>query len=89
MGVLLAFAVGYVLGARGGNGGLDEIITSLKEIRDSEEFAAMVHALRSHAGHVLREAAEMVGVETQSMTMNDLLERVRSIATQGPTSTAS
>ena len=82
MGVLLAFAVGYVLGARSGAGGLDEIVTSLKDIRDSEEFAAMVHALRSHAGHVLREAAELVGVETQTMTMNDVLERMRAMATQ-------
>ena len=79
MGVLLAFAVGYALGARAGAQGLEEIVTSLKEIRESEEFAGMVNAFRSHAGHLLREAAEYVGAERQSLTMSDLVERMRSM----------
>lgn len=95
MGVLLAFAVGYAVGSKAGRQGYDDLTESLKAIRESEEFAAMLTALRSHAAHALRGLAEFVGDEERTMTMDDLVSRVRALArqvdprTSGATSSAS
>ena len=82
MGVLLAFAVGYIVGSRAGQAGLEEIKSSIQSIRESEEFAAMVAALRSHAGHALRDAADLVGAESQSIRIDDLVDRVRAMTAE-------
>ena len=38
MGILLAFAAGYVLGARGGSEDFDDVVQAVQAIRQSEEF---------------------------------------------------
>ncbi len=53
MGLVMAFAMGYVVGARGGNEGLDEVIRSLRAIRDSPEMKDLVEAVRAHVGYTL------------------------------------
>ncbi len=41
MGVLLAFAVGYVVGARAGAQDFDDVVRAVQELRDSEEFRSL------------------------------------------------
>jgi hypothetical protein len=79
MGVLLAFAVGYTLGAKAGAQGFDDLVASIKAIRESEEFRNALDVLRSHASHVLREAGELVSRE-EPIDTSDLLARVRQMA---------
>jgi hypothetical protein len=79
--MLLAFVVGYAVGAQGGTENFEEVVDALKAVRDSEEFGSLVKALRSHASHALRELAIMVdgsGSESSS-SAQDLVERVRKL----------
>ncbi len=85
MGILLAFAAGYVLGARGGSEDFDDVVQALRAIRQSDEFEDLLKSLRSHAAHTLRELATMLdrtgaeGDGLTSMTTHDLVERVKSL----------
>ena len=84
MGLLLVFAAGYVMGARGGGESLDDVVDAVHAIRESEEFHDFVKALRTHAAHSLRGLATMVesGRERSDApqgSSSDLLERVRLI----------
>ena len=78
MGVLLAFAVGYTVGAKAGAKGFEEVVASLKAIRESDEFAAMLSALRSHVGYALREVADVMN-ESEAPAVGDILDRVRNL----------
>jgi len=84
MGLLLAVAVGYTLGARAGPRGFDELVASIKAIRASEEFAAMLAAARSHAGYVLKEVAELLGNEDGAPILDDLVHRVNAMTHRLP-----
>lgn len=78
MGILLAFAVGYVVGARSGAEGYREVVDSLKAVRDSEEFHAFLRAMRSHASFTLQDLGVRLGDGAdQPLTMQDVLDRVR------------
>ena len=81
MGLLVAFAVGYAVGARGGNEGLDEVIRSFKAIRDSAEVKDLVAALRTHVGFTLRELADRMEADGAGRLdpsgEEDLLTQVR------------
>jgi hypothetical protein len=84
MKVFLALAAGYVLGARTGSEHFDEVVRSLRAIKDSEEFHDLLSSVRSHAGATLRELATMIerpsndaGGDTAT---SDLVERVRHLA---------
>jgi hypothetical protein len=86
MKLLVALAAGFVLGARSTQD-LDEIVRSLRAIKDTEEFQDLVASVRSHAGHTLRELAALVeGVgstdpdDESASTHDDLVERVRRLA---------
>ena len=60
MGVFVALAVGYVIGARTGSKDLDQVAKALKALSASDEFADVVSAVRSHLGHTLRELAGVI-----------------------------
>ena len=83
MGLLLVFAAGYVMGARGGGESLDDLVDAAHAIRESEEFHDFVKALRSHTAHSLRGLATMLeserGRSGEPGPSSDLLERVRLI----------
>jgi hypothetical protein len=85
MAAVVALVVGYVIGARAGSKDLDQVARSLRAVRDSEEFADLVSAVRSHAAHTLRELATMVDGEVErndrgaTTGSGDLVERVRHI----------
>ena len=77
MGVFIALAVGYVVGARTGSKDLDQVGKALKALSASEEFADVVAAVRSHVSHTLREVAGMIEGKPSELETGDLVERVR------------
>jgi hypothetical protein len=77
MGIFVALAVGYVVGAHTGSKDLDQVGKALKALSASEEFADVVSAVRSHLGHTLRELAGMVEGAPRELETADLVERVR------------
>jgi hypothetical protein len=85
MGIVVAFAAGYFLGAKAGREELDEVLQALQAIRRSEEFNDLVRALRAHAASALREVATLLdragvdGTELSSVSAQDLVERVRAL----------
>lgn len=87
MKLLAALAAGYILGARTGGEDLDDVIRSLRAIKDSDEFRDLLASLRAHAGHTLRELASLVedpaepgDGEIELASTHDLVERVRNLA---------
>jgi hypothetical protein len=76
----IALVVGYVIGAKAGSKDLDDVVGSLRRLSQSEEFADVVTAVRSHVGHTLRELGSVVegasgpAAEEQE---SDLVARVR------------
>lgn len=80
MGIFVAFAVGYVLGARTGSRDLDQLREAIAALRESDEFADLVSAARSHASHTLHEIANMVERgDTPDIDTDDLVGRVRQL----------
>ncbi len=77
MGVFVALAVGYVIGARTGSKDLDQVTQALKALSASDEFADVVSAVRTHVGHTLREVAGMIEGRSSEFETGDLVERVR------------
>ena len=84
MGVIAAFLVGYVVGARAGSAEFDDLVRSFNAIRASEEFADFTAAMRSHASHALHGIAGLIsgesdgGLET-TLSPQDVVDRVRSL----------
>jgi uncharacterized protein YuzB (UPF0349 family) len=75
---LLALVVGYVVGAKTGSKDLDQLGRSLKALCETDEFADVVSAARSHAGATLRELASIVdGERRMAESSEDLVARVR------------
>jgi hypothetical protein len=85
MGILFAFAVGYVVGARAGSKDFDDVVEAMQAIGRSEEFRDLLAALRSHAAHTLRELATVLDrpgdqdVDQAPASTQDLVERVKSL----------
>ena len=81
MGIFVALAVGYVIGARVGSRDLDQVTESLKALAASDEFADVVGAVRSHLGHTLRELAGVLdgGGDATVAEPVDLVDRVKLI----------
>ena len=55
MGTLFGFAVGYVIGARAGSEGFDDLLRAFSAIRRSEEYRGFTASLREHVMHTLRD----------------------------------
>jgi hypothetical protein len=81
MEILVAFAVGYFIGARAGSEGFDDVVNSFQAVRESDEFKGLVAALRSHASHTLLELSSIVGGDTKVpiKSVNDVVTRVRNL----------
>jgi hypothetical protein len=80
MGVVLAFAVGYVVGARAGQQGYDDVVDAIRAVRESEEFAGLVAALRSHGSAMLRQLSDLLGGEVElEPDLSNLRDRVREL----------
>jgi hypothetical protein len=83
MGILLAWALGYVVGAKGGPQDFDDVVQAVKELRDSDEVRQLWSVLRSHFGKVLRSAADMLEEVAGPQPAGDLVDRVRLMMKKG------
>jgi hypothetical protein len=80
MGIVLAFAVGYLVGANAGQEGYQDVVDSIRAVRDSEEFRDLLAALRSHAGATLRQLSDILeGAEDEALIPARLVDRVRDL----------
>ena len=80
MGIVLAFVVGYVVGANAGTEGYQEVVDSLRAVRGSEEFKSLVSAIRSHTGATLRQLGDLIAEDSdESLDTARLLDRVRTL----------
>lgn len=80
MGIVIGFLAGWATCARGGQS-RDEVVDALQAIRESQEVADLITALRHHAGFSLRALGEWL-LEAGDRTPDsatDLLARVRAI----------
>jgi len=89
MGIVLAFAVGYVVGANSGQESYREVVDSLRAVRQSEEFHGLVAAMRAHLGASLRQLADVVDATPGDDAPAKLLDRVRTLMARPPMSPAS
>jgi hypothetical protein len=80
MGIMLAFAVGYAVGANAGQEGYQEVVDALRAVGRSEELHALAAALRSHAGATLRQLSVVIeGEPDEPLNPGRLLDRVRDL----------
>jgi hypothetical protein len=76
MEALLAFYFGWRMGVRSGPAGESELNDAIARLRESEEFAAVVEALRGHAGEILRQVATHVESADNDLQRTDVLASV-------------
>jgi hypothetical protein len=81
MGILLAFFAGWATCAKAGTESHDEVVAALKAVRDSEEVADLLGAMRSHAGFALREFGNRLleAGDGRPVGVPDVLARVRAM----------
>ena len=90
MGILAAFFAGWVVGARSGERGYQDVVASLRRLRDSEEVRDLGQALRSHLGYTLEDLARRLRGEGEPVSVNDVVETARRLLRgEDPTSTSS
>jgi hypothetical protein len=84
MGIVLAFLVGWAVGAKAGPAGFEEVAAAARTVKDSEEFEALVALTRSHLARALSEVGKLVSGETAPPDPGDLLERVQRLTDRRP-----
>jgi len=77
MGTLFGFAVGYVIGARAGSEGFDDLLRALSAIRSSEEYKGFMDSLRLHLRHTLREVNNRLAMVAEEPEPEDPIARAR------------
>lgn len=85
MGILLAFFAGWATCAKAGTESHDEVVAAFKAVRDSDEMADLVAAMRSHAGFAMREFGNRLleSGDGRPISVPDVLSRVRAMMTPG------
>jgi hypothetical protein len=74
----VVLAAGYVVGVKTRGEDLDRLTRSLKTLCQTEEFADVVSAARSHLGSTLRELASVVdGQRDLPDAGDDIVAKVR------------
>lgn len=58
---LAGFALGYVLGAKEGQAGLERMVAATRTVLSSDEFKAALETAQSLAGSVLKQSLERFG----------------------------
>jgi hypothetical protein len=77
MGTLFGFAVGYVIGARAGNEGFDDLLRAMAAIRRSDEYQGFMTSLREHLRHTLREVNARLAQVAEEPEADDPVARAR------------
>jgi succinate dehydrogenase/fumarate reductase cytochrome b subunit len=89
MTALVAFYFGWVMGARGGQKSLDEVSAAMTSLRESEEFTALLFALRAHLGYTLHQAADWLqAVDGPPPGVPDVLARIQDLVFSTDTGSA-
>jgi hypothetical protein len=73
--LLLAFLIGWAAGAKGGEQGFQDVLEAARELRRSEEFRALLDALRAHLAGTLRALADVLSEPEPSLNVRSLVER--------------
>ena len=73
---LVGFAIGYVVGAKEGQAGLDRMIKSTKTVLASDEFKAFLEGAQAMAGQVVKQGLDQFGGMAASEGRN-LSKRLR------------
>lgn len=90
MELVAAFAIGWLIGAKGGEDGYQEVVAATRELRRSEEYQALTQAVRSHLASSLRAVADILSEAEPPVTAGSVVERVVRLTRRGEaTSTAS
>ncbi len=90
MGIIMAFALGYIVGANSGQEGYQEVLDALRAVQRSEEFHGLVAATRAHVSASLHQLADLIDdTQPDEVTPARLLERVRTLMARAPMSPAS
>jgi hypothetical protein len=82
--LLVAFLIGYAVGAKAGSRRFDDVVRAARAVRDSDEFRGLLGALRTHLGATMREIANLLesedaeGDETLVERVQRLMEGVTS-----------
>lgn len=58
---LAGFALGYIVGAKEGEAGLERMIAATRAVLSSDEFKAALETAQSLAGGVLKQSLERFG----------------------------
>jgi hypothetical protein len=58
---IVGFAVGYFVGAKAGQEGLDQLMKAWRDIQSSDEFAALIETGRSLVAQAARQVIETGG----------------------------
>jgi hypothetical protein len=78
--VLVALAIGYILGAKTGAKELEQFNRSVAALLGTDEFADVVASARTQVGSSLREVASMIdGGHQMPEVGGDLVAKVRSL----------
>ena len=77
MGTLFGFAVGYVIGARAGNEGFDDLLRAFSAIRESEEYRGFMASLREHLFHTVKVVNERLTAIGEAEAADDPIARAR------------
>lgn len=85
MGVLLAFFVGWAVGAKSGAKGYQDVVDAAKAVNESEEFKALVAIARVQVANSLQEIGKIVSGEAPMPDSGSLLERVARLTRAGST----
>ena len=76
MELLLAFAIGWAAGAKGGESGFREVVDAARELRRSEEFRALMGAKKAHLASGLRTLSDVLNEQNQEVTPDSVVARV-------------
>jgi hypothetical protein len=74
---LVGFAIGYVVGAREGQAGLDRMLASTKAVLGSDEFKAFLEGAQALAGQVVKQGFDQFGGVAANEGRNFLSKRLR------------
>lgn len=80
MGLMVAFAFGYAVGAKAGEQGYQEVVDAVRAVGRSEEFRGLIAAMRSHASSTLHELSVLIGEQPdEPILLSKVLERVNGL----------
>ena len=79
---LIAFYFGWTMGSRSGPEGAQELNDAIASLKQSEEFAAVMSAVRKHAAVIVRDVADRIegsGLVDERGPVPDVLARVHEL----------